>query len=774
MESKRVWSNFQQAIFRDVAEGTGHTVVLARAGCGKTSSIMQALTVVPRGLSTLVCAFNKSIEKELAARVNAAGLPVQVKTLHAFGYQAVGRAFNRPQLNEYKVRDILDKLVPGDERREMRDELRKCVSLCKGNLIEHDDVDGVDGICIDYSIDAGEDPKDRLAFCKIVLDVMDICARDTKTIDFDDMVWLAVVLDLNVFQFDRVFVDETQDLNAAQIELMLKACKKGGRICVVGDDRQCHPPGVMIRQKAGVDVPIESLKTGDKIMSWNRKVQRMLGGREIEIASRPYAGNLVDVYAAGRSVPMTPDHRVLCRWTDRNVNTCVTYLMWREGFGFRVGWCKLFAKAGHFGSLHLAHRARIEFADKVWVLKTHESRTGASVYESIIAAKYGIPTATFEPVDNAEHQTAGSIKKIFDAVADENNERGTRVLRDHGLMVDLPLYPWPGKFIESPQGRRTYFEVYAVNLLPDLMSVPLPEDVNTWTKIDATSQRHYEGEVYSMNVADDHTYSANGIVVLNCIYSFRGADTNTIGKLTARLDAKVLPLSITYRCARKIVALAAQTVPDFEAAPNAIDGEIIDATYEQIVTGARPGDFILSRTNAPLVKQCLALLAHGTAAAIQGRDVSAQLLKVVRKSKANTIPDLAGWLRGWRERECTRLLRKDPDADTTRITDIAECIDAICEGETTVASVVAKIQALFSDTDETRRVTLSSTHKAKGLERDRAWVLAGTYRPSAGPEEANLWYVAITRAKTTLFLVRSEEQQTKRAERKALAQSAEQ
>jgi len=486
MESKRVWSNFQQAIFRDVAEGTGHTVVLARAGTGKTSTIMESLTMIPRGLSTLVCAFNKSIEKELAARVTTAGLPVQVKTLHAFGYQAVGRAFNRPQLNEYKVRDILDKLVPGDERREMRDELRKCVSLCKGNLIEHDDIDSVDGICIDYQIDAGEDPKDRLTFCKIVLDVMDICARDTKTIDFDDMVWLAVVLDLNVFQFDRVFVDETQDLNTAQIELMLKAVKSTGRVCVVGDDRQA-------------------------------------------------------------------------------------------------------------------------------------------------------------------------------------------------------------------------------------------------------------------------------------IYAFRGADSSAIPNLIRRLDAKVLPLSITYRCARKIVALAAETVPDFEAAPNAIDGEIIDATYEQIVTGARPGDFILSRTNAPLVKQCLALLAHGTAAAIQGRDVSAQLLKVVRKSKASTIPDLAGWLRGWRERECARLLRKDPDADTTRITDIAECIDAICEGETTVASVVAKIQALFSDTDETRRVTLSSTHKAKGLERDRAWVLAGTYRPSAGLEEANLWYVAITRAKTTLFLVRSEKKETRKA-----------
>lgn len=484
METERVWSVYQQAIFRDVAEGEGHTVVLARAGSGKTSTIMQALTMIPSGLTTLVCAFNKSIEKELAARIQKAGLSVEVKTLHAFGLRAISRAF-RPQINEYKVRDILEKLIPGDNKREYRDELRKCISLCKGNLIERDDLDGVDGVCIDYSIDSGEEPQDRIAFCEMVLDVMDRCARDTKTVDFDDMIWLPVVLGLNVWQFDRVFVDETQDLNAAQIELMLMACAKNGRICVVGDDRQA-------------------------------------------------------------------------------------------------------------------------------------------------------------------------------------------------------------------------------------------------------------------------------------IYGFRGADSSAIPNLIRRLDAKTLPLSVTYRCARKIVDIAAQIVPDFEAAPNAKDGEVVETSELDIAEKARPGDFVLSRTNAPLVKHCLALLARGTAAAIQGRDVSAQLLKVVKKSKAKTIPDLAGWLREWRVRECERLLRKDPDADTTRITDVADCIDALCEGETSIASVTAKIQALFSDTDETRRVTLSTTHKAKGLERDRAWVLADTYRPTRGTEEANLWYVAVTRAKNTLLLVRGEEKKKDR------------
>jgi DNA helicase IV len=35
-----------------------------------------------------------------------------------------------------------------------------------------------------------------------------------------------------------VIIDEAQDMNASQLLLAMKSCKKGGRIAVVGDDRQ--------------------------------------------------------------------------------------------------------------------------------------------------------------------------------------------------------------------------------------------------------------------------------------------------------------------------------------------------------------------------------------------------------------------------------------------------------------------------------------------------------------------------------------------------------
>jgi superfamily I DNA/RNA helicase len=79
----RTWSPYQLAIFANVATGTGHTVVNAVAGSGKTTSLEEAINHVPRGCSTLFVAFNKSIADELARRM--AGKPVAVSTLHSYG-----------------------------------------------------------------------------------------------------------------------------------------------------------------------------------------------------------------------------------------------------------------------------------------------------------------------------------------------------------------------------------------------------------------------------------------------------------------------------------------------------------------------------------------------------------------------------------------------------------------------------------------------------------------------------------------------------------------
>ena len=66
--------------------------------------------------------------------------------------------------------------------------------------------------------------------------------------------------------------------------------------------------------------------------------------------------------------------------------------------------------------------------------------------------------------------------------------------------------------------------------------------------------------------------------------------------------------------------------------------------------------------------------------------------------------------------------------------------------------VASNIDAMFYEKDDTNRIMLSSIHKAKGLERNRVFLLNKTCKPEVNQEEKNIYYVGITRAKNSLFL----------------------
>jgi len=83
------------------------------------------------------------------------------------------------------------------------------------------------------------------------------------------------------------------------------------------------------------------------------------------------------------------------------------------------------------------------------------------------------------------------------------------------------------------------------------------------------------------------------------------------------------------------------------------------------------------------------------------------------------------------------------------------CILALAQGEATPEAICRRIETLFRDEDQTSVITCSTVHKAKGLERDRVWLLEGTFNPHGGRQEKNIYYVAVTRAKKELYQVYS-------------------
>ena len=237
------------------------------------------------------------------------------------------------------------------------------------------------------------------------------------------------------------------------------------------------------------------------------------------------------------------------------------------------------------------------------------------------------------------------------------------------------------------------------------------------------------------------------------IYSFAGADIDVLENLKKRLSPKELMLPICYRCPKKVVYLAQTIVPDIQTFDGAKEGEIIHIKTEELIKYAKPGSYVLSRLNAPLIRHCLDFLKHSIPANMLGRDIGNGLSYLIKKSKKKTVSDLLKWLVKWEKTEKENLVIKYPKANTDYIADRAECIRMLCEDADTLEEVKKNIDELFQDNDEKKIVLFSSIHKAKGSERDTVFVLEDTLR-SSNEEELNIKYVAFTRSKSILYLVR--------------------
>jgi len=502
------WSSYQKDVFADVASGAGHTIVEAYAGSAKTTTIVGSLGMVGGREKVFFSAFNKRIVDELKDKVP---WTVDVNTLHSYGFRAIKDKYGsdtRP--NTKRVRGMLDEMCDQKTSYETRGQIAKLVSLAKNSLVH--DADGLDALIDSFSLSVGCDGihvcslkecKRRERFVKHALDILERCKTETFTgeIDFDDMIWLPIVNGIVLPRFDRVFVDECQDLNPAQVALVKLAVGPRGRFTGVGD----------------------------------------------------------------------------------------------------------------------------------------------------------------------EHQA---------------------------------------------------------------------------------------------------------------IYLFRGADSNSIRNLRAHFNAKVLPLPICYRCPVAVVELAQEVVPGILPAPGASQGVVGDISANVMYEEAQPGDFVLSRANAPLLKHAMKLIANNKRAIVYGRDIGNMLMAFVRRSKQTTVQDLMKYTREHVKAERERLLRCDPPrkSDFQNVLDTAMCIEVVASECDSVQEVLEKIDRIFTDADDKNSIVLSTVHKAKGLEANRVFVLVDTFKhrreywerfartegwlqqmldENTTREELNIWYVAITRAKRELMLTRS-------------------
>lgn len=237
----------------------------------------------------------------------------------------------------------------------------------------------------------------------------------------------------------------------------------------------------------------------------------------------------------------------------------------------------------------------------------------------------------------------------------------------------------------------------------------------------------------------------------------------------------VLPLSITYRCPRKVVELANVFVPDLKAHESAPEGVVTDIPYTKLwdlvqSTSISGHTAILCRFTRPLLGTAQRLRSMGIACHVEGNGARGLLSLATKWGEDITIGELLIRVEDWRDQETTKWTNKGNEEKAEAANERAAMIRDIAAyfkpGEDgtinqPTSKLVRRIEDLFSGEGNKAGVTLCTIHRSKGREWNQViWLGGGEYQPAwfakqewEIEQERNLSYVAITRAKHELVRV---------------------
>lgn len=290
--------------------------------------------------------------------------------------------------------------------------------------------------------------------------------------------------------------------------------------------------------------------------------------------------------------------------------------------------------------------------------------------------------------------------------------------------------------------------------------------------------------------------SAGRLIVVGdpkqAIYAFRGADHESMERLRGlRKEWVDLPLNLTFRCPRTVVARQQRHAPGYTAAPSNAEGLVVNKAYSDTnkqwdwddvkawkaeaatLFGEDTSVAILCRNNAPLMKMAFALIRAGIGPVMLGTEIGKGLQTLSKKIlPLDDIPitEAQKLIREWMESEISKAEANGKDEKVSAVVDRGESLLAVSEhtGVATAGDLRTALQRLFSR--EHGSVTLSSGHRAKGMEWEVVihldpWRIPSKYAREAAAagndrqlqQEYNLRYVIETRTRHTLALVNGDD-----------------
>jgi DNA helicase-2/ATP-dependent DNA helicase PcrA len=234
------WSAQQTAIFDWFKNGTGNCLTRARAGTGKTTTILEAINYA-REDKILLAAFNKKIAEELKTKLR--NPRAEAKTLHSIGFGFVLRNWDGTKLDNERGLKLASMACGGSTAPDQMIALVRRLAALGKNACPFPKAEDMVDLALEHDITPEEQWEEdgwtveRIASC--AMKAMDLAAtHKDRTVDFDDMVFIPVRNRWVRGRYGLVVIDEAQDMNATQLLLATGLKRPGGRIAVVGDDRQ--------------------------------------------------------------------------------------------------------------------------------------------------------------------------------------------------------------------------------------------------------------------------------------------------------------------------------------------------------------------------------------------------------------------------------------------------------------------------------------------------------------------------------------------------------
>jgi DNA helicase-2/ATP-dependent DNA helicase PcrA len=339
----------QQAFIDAVVDGKGHKCLRARAGTGKTSTILETVSAYAKKHPTheiAICAFGKAIQVEIDAKLKARDIDwkqCQAVTTHSMGFGLVRFAFKGVKVDSNKVRDLMraENAPVFDTYFGAITELVHLAKLEGFGFFDDAQIGDTHAwyrMADHYGVNGFDDTSAMDKVVEAAQYIYRVSLDHTEVVDFDDMVLFPLVHGLRVkFGKDVIFLDEAQDTSRARRALVKKFLKPQGRLMVVGDDRQAIM-GFAGASANALDDMIEELKADvlPLTMTWRcpKAVVKLAQRYVPDIQAADEAIEGVVSYVQELPAQLLATDAILCRNTAPLVEQA--YALIRRGIACKV------------------------------------------------------------------------------------------------------------------------------------------------------------------------------------------------------------------------------------------------------------------------------------------------------------------------------------------------------------------------------------------------------------------------------------------------------